>query len=83
MSALNDGGAEVCLANSSALNALHLIKIGNVSLSGAIGGTVEADLVKLKVSHVDMPIGIEIVCAVCETATRPLILNSEVKHKLQ
>jgi hypothetical protein len=83
LSALNDGGAEVCLANSSALSALHLVKIGNVLLSGAIGGTFEADLVKLKVSHADMPIGIEIVCAVCETATHPLILNSEVIHKLQ
>ena len=83
LSALNDGGAEVCLANSSALNSLNLVKVGNVSLSGAIGGTVEADLVKLRVSHVDIPVGIEIVCAVCDTATHPLILNSEVIHKLQ
>ena len=56
---------------------------GNLSLSGAIGGTVEADLVELKVSQVDMPVGIKIVCAVCETATHPLIWNSEVIHKLQ
>lgn len=83
LSALNDGGAEVCLANSSALNALNLIKIGKVTLSGAIGGTVEADLVKVKVSMVDIPVGIEIVCAVCATATHPLILNSEVIHRLQ
>jgi hypothetical protein len=83
LSALNDGGAEVCLANSSALNALSLVKIGNVLLSGAIGGTVEADLVKLRVSHIDIPVGVEIVCAVCDTATHPLILNSEVIHKLQ
>ena len=74
VSALNDGGAEVCLANSSVLSALNLIKIGNVSLSGAVGRTVEADLVKL------IPVGIEIVCAVSDTATHPLILSSEIYY---
>jgi len=54
-----------------------------VSLSGAIGGTVEANLVKLRVSHVDISVGIEIVYAVCATATHPLILNSEFIQKLQ
>jgi len=57
--------------------------IGNVSLSGAISRKVEVDLVKLRVSHVDIPVGIEIVCEVWASTTHPLILNSEVIHKLQ
>jgi hypothetical protein len=53
-----------CLANRH-VNALNFVKIVNVSSSGVDGGIVEANLVKLKVSHVDNPVGFEIVCSLC------------------
>lgn len=84
MSAMVDSGAEVCLANTSALSVLNLIKTGTVSLSGAIGGRVIADIVKLRIASADCPNeSTEFKCAVTDGATHALILNTEVIARLQ
>ena len=84
LNGLDDSGAEICLVNRKAVSSLNLTKVGTVVLSGAIGGNVNADLVRLFMSSADYPTeSIGVVCAVCDSATHPLILNSEVVNKLQ
>jgi hypothetical protein len=84
MSAMVDSGAEVCLANANELSALNLSKIGTVTLAGAIGGMVTADLVKLRIAHADCPTEqINFVCAVTDSATHALIINTEIIARLQ
>ena len=84
MAAMVDSGAEVCLANANELSALNLTKIGTVTLSGAIGGIVTADLVKLRIANADCPTEqINFVCAVTDSATHAVILNTEIIARLQ
>jgi hypothetical protein len=84
IAAMVDSGAEVCLANAHELSALNLTKIGTVTLSGAIGGIVTADLVKLRIANADCPAErINFVCAVTDSATRAVILNTEIIARLQ
>jgi hypothetical protein len=84
LNGLDDSGAEICLLSAKSVRGLNLNQLGTVVLSGAIGGPVKSHLARVKITCADYPTdAFEVMCAVCDSATHPLILTSEVVRRLQ
>jgi len=81
VTALDDGGAEVAVANTNTINSLDNVEhIGTIKLKGVIGASVTATLVRLYICLADdndCMQWIPIMCAVHDEANDQLVLNAD------
>ena len=83
LNGLSDSGAEVALANSSAVADLNPVDIGSVTIKGVIGEPISVPLVRLKVAPADrLEHTVSFACAVTDQANSALILTADIIRKL-
>ena len=81
--ALNDSGCQLCAVNAETVRSLDLPVFGQVKLRGISDRhLVPADVVKIRVRLTTGKRFVNINCAVVEKLNYPLILGSDIVHKL-